>query len=415
MKLRDILFKLKRRGIKGAIGFVRIRLNERHARQFYIDNARNHSNSNTLPGITFIGDFFNKGSGGKVCRDFILSLHDAGITFQAAFKNENSVDPSGKSTEKLISTRKNFNINRFSHVIEYYNSVIPIGLIKNHAQIIFWEFESGFLEFYPSYAGPSTVITMSDFNYSYLRRILPSTTPVKKILYPFRPYTGELETPALTRKRFNIPINAFAVFYNFDFESGYHRKNPYGALRAFTQAFNNEENASLVFKVAHEDQHSDRFNELMNLAEGLGVKNKLIFISGYLSELDIYSITNACDCYLSLHRGEGFGLGIAEAMSIGKPVIVTDYGGTTEFCNHNNSIPVPYKLVPVSNHQKDNTAYAHVKEWADPDIDFAASALKDCFTFPALRIQLGTSAKKTLKEHFSIVNFRKSIYDFLSN
>lgn len=275
MTLCDILFKLKRRGIKGAIGYIRIKLGERRMRRLYIANARKTPKDKaTEKGITFIGDFTGKGSVSKISRDFILSLRDAEIDFQAAYKPEYAVDPSGNSVEKLLTRRSDFILNSYSHVIELFNSVIPTELVKNHAQIIFWEFESGFLEYYPSYAGPITVITMSDFNYRYLRRILPPTTPVKKILYPFRSYTGKIEDPILTRKRFNIPEKSFAVFYNFDFESGYHRKNPYGALRAFAQAFRNTDNSALVFKVARADQHRDRYDELIKLAEELGVKKQ---------------------------------------------------------------------------------------------------------------------------------------------
>ena len=76
-----------------------------------------------------------------------------------------------------------------------------------------------------------------------------------------------------------------------------------------------------------------------------------------------------------MHRGEGFGLGIAEAMSLGKPAVVTDYSSTTEFCNSNNSIPIPCKAVAVNRNQIDHPCYLAVKEWFEPDINAAANAL----------------------------------------
>lgn len=413
-QIRNYWLKLKLHGLHGAWLFLQLKLGERRSRKFFTDNFNRHRNTQPERGITFLGDFSSTGSGGKVSRDFVLSLRDAGIPFQAAFRPEKECDPSGNHVDELLTSPNDFNLRRFSHVIEFYNGSIQPGLLANHARIVFWEFESGFLEFYPSFARPTTVIAMSDFNAAYFRRILPPATPVVKILYPFRPYAGELPAVSDIRARYQIPVDSFVVFYNFDFGSSYHRKNPYGAIHAFAKAFSDKPNTMLVFKTMSAKRYPERVAELESLARELDIADRFKMISNYIPESDLYGLTNACDCYLSLHRGEGFGLGVAEAMSLGKPVIVTDYSATTEFCNSENSIPIPFKMIPVRRDQIDNSAYNDVKEWADPDIDAAAQALQALYQSPELRTRLGSAAQAFITDHFSTGNFRKSVDAFLA-
>ena len=413
--LRNYWLKLKLHGLHGAYVFLQLKLGERRSRKFFTDNFNRHRDTQPERGITFLGDFSSTGSGGKTSRDFLLSLHEAGIPFQAAFQPDTASDPSGNNVDKLLTSAKDFNLRKYSHVIEYYNGSITPRLLENHARIIFWEFESGFLEFYPSFARPTTVIAMSDFNAAYFRHILPPTTPVVKILYPFRPYAGKLPPISDIRARYQIPANSFVVFYNFDFGSSYHRKNPYGAIHAFAKAFSDKPNTLLVFKTMSAKRYPERVAELEALARELGVADRFKMISDYIPESDLYGLTNACDCYLSLHRGEGFGIGVAEAMSLGKPVIVTDYSATTEFCNSENSIPIPFKMIPVRRDQIDNSAYNDVKEWADPDIDAAAQALQALYQAPELRVRIGSTARTFIAAHFSIDEFRSSIDNLLTH
>ena len=138
-------------------------------------------------------------------------------------------------------------------------------------------------------------------------------------------------------------------------------------------------------------------------------------IDNYIPQHDIYGLTEACDVYLSLHRGEGFGLGIAEAMSLAKPVVVTDYSSTTEFCNISNSIPVPCTIVKVPDDMHDHPCYHAVKEWAEPNIDAAAKSLVKLYESQDLRRSIGAAAQTFMRDHFSLANFKRSIEEFLSN
>jgi glycosyltransferase involved in cell wall biosynthesis len=100
-------------------------------------------------------------------------------------------------------------------------------------------------------------------------------------------------------------------------------------------------------------------------------------------------------------------------MSLGKAVVVTDYSSTTEFCNKNNALLVPYKIVDVKDWQVDVDAYKSVERWAEPDIDTAAAALRKLYDDKELREKIGLQAQKFIKEYFSVENFRASIEKFL--
>ena len=254
---------------------------------------------------------------------------------------------------------------------------------------------------------------MSNFNRDVFRKWLPDSIDVNKVLYPFQFIHGDLMPREVTRKKYGINIDDFVVFFNFDYASSYFRKNPEGILYAFAKALRNKPNAKIVFKTMRAKKCKSMSDRLHSLAEELGLTAKLTTIDDFIPQEDLVNLTNACDVYMSLHRGEGFGLGIAEAMSLGKAVIVTDYSSTTEFCNRDNSIPIPYKIIPVKKSQVDNDAYRHVTSWADPDIGAAADALTRLYLDKNYRDSIGARAQSYISKHFSLEEFKRSIEESL--
>ena len=198
------------------------------------------------------------------------------------------------------------------------------------------------------------------------------------------------------------------VLFTFDFGS-YKRKNPLATMRAFAKALANARDAKLVFKTMGAKNHPLEVAEIRREAAMLGISDKFKLITDYLPHAELYGLTAACDVYMSLHRGEGFGIGMAEAMLMGKPVIATDWSANTEFCHPGASFPIPYKLVPV----KPDEYFVSMREWAEADIDAAANALRSCYDTPAFCREIGEKGRQFVEDHFSIANFKKSVDAFL--
>src|SRR5437764_7553238 len=125
------------------------------------------------------------------------------------------------------------------------------------------------------------------------------------------------------------------------------------------------------------------------LAAAVGHAN-IVIRDAYVTSDDYFSMLDTCDCYVSLHRSEGFGLTVAEAMALGKPVIATAYSATTEFANESNSFPVPAKVVAVG----DGAApYPPKSRWGEPDVAVAAEQMLRVFNDPAHAAALGARAR----------------------
>jgi hypothetical protein len=124
----------------------------------------------------------------------------------------------------------------------------------------------------------------------------------------------------------------------------------------------------------------------------------IVLRDGYVPAVERDSYVAACDCYVSLHRSEGLGLTMAEAMSLGKPVIATGYSGNLEFMDGSNSYLVPYELVDVPSSW---WAYAPGATWAQPDVDAAAELMRRVWDDPARAEPVGARARDTVLERLS--------------
>jgi glycosyltransferase involved in cell wall biosynthesis len=159
----------------------------------------------------------------------------------------------------------------------------------------------------------------------------------------------------------------FTVFTSFDENSSVFRKNPHGAVNAFQSAFENKTNVRLIIKLT-----GTRFSKKI---PNIWLNDPRIHIvSSNLNENDIISLMKSCDCVISLHRAEGYGLLIAKALANGLPVISTNYSGPEDFIDCPNAYAVDYELVPII----DPTGIYKSKHghWADPNIIKAAEHLK---------------------------------------
>jgi glycosyltransferase involved in cell wall biosynthesis len=205
---------------------------------------------------------------------------------------------------------------------------------------------------------------------------------------------AEQEAPTLTRSDLGLPPEGFLFLCTFDTLSIVERKNPHAAIAAFRSAFNNQPNVHLVLKVNNPQHRSD---QVRALREAAGDSNVLI-IDRTVSRKEMSAITWHCDCFVSLHRSEGFGLVIAEAMLMAKPVIVTAYSGNMDFTRPGNSLLVGYRLKPVG---KGCAPYDEQCVWAEPRTEEAAGHMKSIFESEGLRRRIGSEARDCILTSFS--------------
>jgi glycosyltransferase involved in cell wall biosynthesis len=198
------------------------------------------------------------------------------------------------------------------------------------------------------------------------------------------------------RARFAIPEDRFVFFFQFDFTAFVERKNPYAAIAAFRRAFpGRSAPVVLVIKTNHSERYPEEMRKLLDAAAN---DPNIILIHGTLPRDKVVSLLAAADTFISLHRSEGFGRSLAEAMLLGKPVIGTNYSGNTDFMTAENSCPVNYTLVPVLPGQY---PCAEGQVWAEPDMEHAAWYMRRLVRNRDYREMLSRAARKTIANHYS--------------
>jgi glycosyltransferase involved in cell wall biosynthesis/SAM-dependent methyltransferase len=213
-----------------------------------------------------------------------------------------------------------------------------------------------------------------------------ATVPITKITVPIEPVSGGL----LTRERLGLPAGPLFLF-TFDYNSVFTRKNPLGLLDAFTTAFPEPGEATLVLKSINEANDESNHAELVAAA---GERPDVLLIDRYMSLQEKNSLVAACDCYVSLHRSEGLGITMGEAMYFGKPVIATAYSGNLDFMDSENSLLVDYELVPIG---PNADPYPPDGEWADPDLEQAARHMRWVVENEHEARKLGAKAKAAIR------------------
>jgi glycosyltransferase involved in cell wall biosynthesis len=198
------------------------------------------------------------------------------------------------------------------------------------------------------------------------------------------------------RARFDLPENLFLFLFAFDLNSLSVRKNPEAAVRAFQKAFSGSSMpAGLVIKTQGAEANPEDFAHLREIARQTP---HCFLISQTLSRADVMRLQKSCDCFVSLHRSEGFGLSVAEAMYLGKPAISTNWSATAEFVTPQNGCPVEVELVTL---EKNHDVYPKGSVWAEPNVDHAAAHMRKLAQDPAWAARLGAQAASDIRRRFS--------------
>ena len=230
----------------------------------------------------------------------------------------------------------------------------------------------------------------SRFVYECFARVSP--VPVVHLPYAV---TAEPDT-SLVRKDFGLPEKPFLFLTSFDASSYVARKNPWAAIEAFRRAFDRRrDDVGLVVKCASLREGDPQWGELV---ERISEDPRIHWIDQRIERRRVLALVDLCDAYLSLHRSEGFGRGPAEAMLLGKPVVVTDFSGSTDFATPETACTVKARLIPVGG---DEYPFAAGQVWADPDVDMAAGHMERLVEDESLRRSLARRGQRLIRSTYN--------------
>ncbi|MCR5599023.1 MAG: glycosyltransferase [Lachnospiraceae bacterium] len=285
---------------------------------------------------------------------------------------------------------------------------LPKEIFDGHVNIGFWLWETPEIpkEWVPLCSWYDEIWTPSAFVTDAVRKV--SERKVRTLRFGLNPENEKKiseSDKAQIRERFGIPGDALVHIIMFDGRSGFERKNPEGAIKAYTAAYPEErENVWLVVKAKCADRKQMRL--LKSLLKGY--KN-VVWIEELLSRRDTDALIASSDILISLHRAEGFGLPIAEAMQMGCVAVATDYSSTTEFVSEDAAVAVPYTQVRISH---DVSVYRKGTLWAEPDIAAAAAAIRRLGDDPDYRRRLSERATTAIYEKLSFEDGARLIEEY---
>lgn len=252
---------------------------------------------------------------------------------------------------------------------------------RRHIGYWAWELEDVPADWAPAFDLVDEVWTPSIFAAAAVRKIAPARVKVSPAPYPL--YLNP--RPAPERGRFQLPDDKVVVLMAFDLRSTAQRKNPYGALRAFQTA--KAEKSLLVCKVVGADLYPETFQALR---DAVAADPAIRLMTENLSAEDMARLTASSDIVLSLHRSEGYGLLLAEAIWLGKPTLATGWSSNVEFMDPASSQLVDYTLIAV---EGDGAIY-RAGRWAEADVQDAAAKLARMINDSAWRAELAAATAR---------------------
>ena len=349
------------------------------------------------PGVNLIGWPRMESGMGEYLREVARALTVSHLPF--GIKDVSQM-PSTSPGDDSVSTyvRQNCPYNTNLYVVNADNMKTTCDLVGSETvearfNVALWAWELS--EFPDEWCNAMDVIDEIWAFSSFTQESLASkaTIPVLSMRQPVT-----LATDAhLSRVDLGIPENRFVFLFQFDFTGFIDRKNPYACIAAFRKAFpNDRRDVLLIIKTNNSERYPD---ELSRLEQAVLDDPAILLFHGTFRRDKIASLMSLADAFVSLHRSEGFGRSLAEAMLLGKPVIATNYSGNIDFMRQDNSCLVNYSLIPVKAGQY---PFAEGQVWADPDIDHAAWHMRRLVHNRPYRQLIAQKARQTIAEEYNL-------------
>ncbi|MFM0087606.1 glycosyltransferase family 4 protein [Paraburkholderia sediminicola] len=209
-----------------------------------------------------------------------------------------------------------------------------------------------------------------------------------------------VDIPAPTqrvRERFGLPEDDFLFYLMFDGNSWLTRKNPLAGVQAFQKAFDaSVSGVGLVIKGMNIRESDPIWKRIRDIASR---DLRIHIVSEKLTRQDSINFMASLDSYISLHRSEGFGRVIAEAMVLGQPVVVTNFSGNVDYCDAETAFLVDGELVPL---RAGDYLFHEGQYWCDPDVEQAVQQIRRVFEDVEARTRIAAAGQQRLRQDYSI-------------
>lgn len=345
------------------------------------------------PGINVVGYLSSSRGVGEAARQMLAALEAGGVP-TARIDTPAVPEEISPALEKLKGTDYPYDTNLICVNADMLPAVAA-GLgsrffdFRHSIGLWFWEVTSFPEQWQPSFDHLDEVWVASEHIAEALRPLSP--VPVRTVRVPVTP----AEPKQLSRAEMGLP-EGFCFLFVFDYRSVFKRKNPLGIVEAFRQAFEPGAGPSLVLKSVCGDEFPEQREAL---AAAVADRPEIHLVEEKLPVEVKDAMIAGCDCYVSLHRSEGLGLTMAEAMYFGRPVIATAYSGNLDFMTGDNSCLVPYALTEIGD---DAPPYPPHGEWAEPDLEYAARMMRKIYEDRDFAARLGHRGAADIRRTHSL-------------
>lgn len=347
------------------------------------------------PGVTVIGYVQAESGVGESARSTLRALACSEVTHSVQDYRVGNVSRMGETVDAALANGRQHAISLF-HInadqLPAARTFLGEAPFTGTYRIGFWawELENFPAEWHGAFAHVDEVWVPS----SFCQRAIAAVSPVPVLVMPHC-----VEVPAQLspdRARFGLRADSVAFLAMADMMSIAGRKNPFAAVQAFRAAFAADDTrVQLIVKIANAHRDVVAHEQIKALVAG---HPRILLLDESLDRPMLNRLLDSVDCFVSLHRSEGFGLVIAEAMARGKVVLATDWSGNTDFMNAHNALPVDYELVML---QADAGPYRQGERWAEPSQSDAVAKMRQVVADDGLRARLGVRAREDVRRQLS--------------